>query len=112
GFATWPGFTAQSVSRFTNLSEAILNHCFHRAAELGGVGPQLGNSRHALRLYRPQLLLPFVVATTKNLRQRLAPGIKHHLLLLRRRRRNCFTTAGRTGIMSTVGSHTGLPGSQ
>ena len=56
GFAAWPGHAARSVSRLTNLREALLNHCFHRAADLGGVGPHLGNSRHTLRFYRPQLL--------------------------------------------------------
>ena len=68
GFAGWPELAARSVSRFTNLREALLNHCFHRTADLGGVGPHPGNSRHTLRFYRPQLLLPVVVAMTKNLR--------------------------------------------
>jgi hypothetical protein len=50
------------------LREPLLDHCLHRTADLGGVGPHLGNSRHTLRLHRPQLLLPLIVATTKNLR--------------------------------------------
>ena len=51
-----------------NLREALLNHFFHRAAELGGICPQLGNSRDILRLHRPQLLLQVVVTTGKYLR--------------------------------------------
>jgi hypothetical protein len=64
GFAAWAGFTARSVSRLTNLHEALLNHRLHRTADLGGAGPHLGDSRHTLRFYRPQLLLPPSVTTT------------------------------------------------
>jgi hypothetical protein len=46
GRTGWPGLAARSVSRLTNLREAFLNHCFHRAADLGGVGTHLGNSSH------------------------------------------------------------------
>jgi hypothetical protein len=43
GLAAWPGLAARSVSRLANLREAPLDHCFHRAADFGGVGPQLGS---------------------------------------------------------------------
>jgi hypothetical protein len=50
GFAARPGLTAQSVSQLTNLRKAFLNHCFHRAADLGGAGSQLGGAGYCLHV--------------------------------------------------------------
>jgi hypothetical protein len=70
GFATRSGLAAWSflaVHRLTDLREALGKHPFHRAAELSGGGPQLGNGRQALGLNRTELLFPFVISGAQNL---------------------------------------------